>query len=50
MTSPRLLWTTVENVGMTIDGFTSENGAPSPIHRPYNNNTKVLFFFVGRPE
>jgi len=35
------VWTTVENQGMKIWGLTSGNGDPSPIHKPYNDYTKI---------
>ena len=35
------VWTTVENRGMKIRVLTCTNGSRSPIHKPYNNYTKI---------
>jgi hypothetical protein len=35
------VWTTVENRGMRIRVLTCTNGGPSPIHKPYNDYTKI---------
>jgi hypothetical protein len=35
------VWTTVENRGMTIRVLTCTNGSRSPIHKPYNDYTKI---------
>jgi hypothetical protein len=42
------VWTTVDNVGMTIVPLTRRDTRFSPIHRPYYNDTKISCFFVGR--
>jgi len=46
--STGLVWTTVENRGTTKVPLTRRDTLSSPIHRPYNNNTKISSFFVGR--
>jgi len=42
------LWITVENARTTIMPPTRHDACSSPIHRPYYNNTKINWFFVGR--
>jgi hypothetical protein len=36
-----MVWTTVENRGMTIGHLTCGNWSWSPIHSTYNNYTKI---------
>ena len=35
------VWTTVDNGGMTIKPLTRRDAASSPIHRPYNDYTRI---------
>ena len=44
------VWTTVDNRGTTNRGLTSTKRCSSPIHKPYNNYTKIYLVLRRRPE